>query len=1331
MSDAQYICSGTLINNALQDRTPYFLMAYHCGGTATAQQFNQWRFYFFWERTGCEKDSPLADYKMITGATLKVGLPLDGSSDGLLLQLNEEIPREWDVFFNGWDRGNLATAGGAGIHHPAGDVKKISTYTQIPDTYTANMVGGETGATSAHWGVTFVATEHGHSITEGGSSGSPLFNADKRVIGTLTGGNSDCSDPSGTNIYGKMSWHWDMSPNPDLHMAKYLDPNNSGIKYIDGTYGETDWVSFTAGKTSIYASEEITFTNHSYGDIDTYEWDFGANAEPAAYIGQDPPTPVLYNKEGNYRVKLTAKKEDAIVGIFEVPIRVVLKQNYCSSTNPATVGNPGSTTTAPFPLGMNTSLTNYSHSASVYTAAELGIGTDGMITDLEWDAKNATSTVRTLTVYLKETDKSEFVSATTWADEISGLTPLYQGTLNGNPAGTVKIHLTTPFIYSGTKNLEILVQARTMSLANTNSACVYTATATNTHQQWTNLWVEPTGTGTRNGNRPNIKVYYDDPCGAYPPVAGFSLPATTINQGESVKMTDLSTGPVVTYKWHFPGGVPSSSNEVSPTVQYLTAGVYDITLEVINSLGKDSKTVTKAITVNVHTPEPDFASHSNGFTKASDFGPFLPAEGSLVGFENKSRHYPTSIEWSFPGALTASSTEEHPEIVYPAGETTYDVSLSGTNTEGTSNVTKTDYVQVGGTAEVWNVSFGESPSYRYTSNGLGITGSERYQKTAERFEAPAGGEISKIKIFTENVVQNPGSYMTVQLFSDNDGFPGTEISEELRIEGGNNRIANGGYNTFTFTKPVVVSGAFHVVVGSTNYNSIYFTVPCVQNRAGEHSTVSAFFQGIWSNVGRLDKIYTSMHIIPEFTYTVVEMTSPFTYKKKDIDHASETISFNTNGHTWTAEADQWINLSASSGSVSDGIGSLKFTVGENAKRVLRKGTITLNVAGKDIKIYVTQTGAAPIDAEAAYDKDAAGIRVNWKHDSHYNFGENIFDDAEEYASFAKAPQGYYPWSYIDGDGSRTYGFTSEFPGMGKPMSFIVFDTDAFALKYNGLEAHSGTKYFASFAASSGLNNDWLISPELSFEKNFTFSFWAMSLTSYFNGGERFRAVYSTDGNTQADFTNQLSEGTYVVPPLTWTKYTYTVPANAKYVAINCVTEDEFLFMVDDIFIGTEDAPALTAATTPHRMAPAVTDITFNVYRDGELIAGGVTEKTYLDTEDLQSAEYSYSVTAVYGDPELESTESNRAVIQKGNSIDKIHSEKLLKVYPNPAQAGMKFYIASGLNEAELKDAYINVYSLLGVLVQKLKVTGKVTEGSLPSGVYILRLKGEETIVIIK
>lgn len=239
-STKSFICTGSLVNNTAEDFKPFLLTARHCasgdGYVANEADMKQWLFYFHREREECSNSSLSVASKTMTGCKMVVNTGSAGSSDGMLLLLNEEVPEAYDVFYNGWDNSGVVGNSGVGIHHPSGDYKKISTY----DTPTANytFIASEfIGATNAYWNVIFKETLNGHAVTEGGSSGSPLYNENKLVIGTLTGGNSSCAAPKGLNIYGKMSAHWNRTQtDSSTRMDVWLDPINSGVETLSGRY---------------------------------------------------------------------------------------------------------------------------------------------------------------------------------------------------------------------------------------------------------------------------------------------------------------------------------------------------------------------------------------------------------------------------------------------------------------------------------------------------------------------------------------------------------------------------------------------------------------------------------------------------------------------------------------------------------------------------------------------------------------------------------------------------------------------------------------------------------------------------------------------------------------------------------------------------------------------------------------------------------------------------------------------------------------------------------------------------------------------------------------
>lgn len=230
-----YRSTGSLINNTKNDKDPLLLTAAHCiKDKGIIADMSNIQFYFNYEFAGCvnEKNVP-ESYTTMVGADILVLTPLYGGSDGALLRLNENIPDHYDVYFNGWDISEQISKRGVVIHHPNGDVKKISTYNTPTRNNTYIEVDGS-AMTNAHWSVQYTETTNGYGTTEKGSSGSPLYNQDKLVIGTLTGGNTSCSNTSGTDYYGKLSYHWDKNTNEVDYIKPFLDPINANVKKMTG-----------------------------------------------------------------------------------------------------------------------------------------------------------------------------------------------------------------------------------------------------------------------------------------------------------------------------------------------------------------------------------------------------------------------------------------------------------------------------------------------------------------------------------------------------------------------------------------------------------------------------------------------------------------------------------------------------------------------------------------------------------------------------------------------------------------------------------------------------------------------------------------------------------------------------------------------------------------------------------------------------------------------------------------------------------------------------------------------------------------------------------------
>jgi len=224
----QYWCTGSLINNTAQDCKPYILTALHCGSDSSPAEFGQYVFYFNYETPNCGSGNAPTN-QSVTGCVKRADSGDGGGNNGsdyLLVEATTTIPAAYNVYYNGWNANTTASPSGVSIHHPAGDRKKISTYTS-PLTSSSWQ-----SAPGSHWQVNWISTANGHGVTEGGSSGSPIFDNNGRIVGQLTGGSSYCTSPNNPDLYGKMSYNWTSNPGDDL--KPLLDPINSGALILDG-----------------------------------------------------------------------------------------------------------------------------------------------------------------------------------------------------------------------------------------------------------------------------------------------------------------------------------------------------------------------------------------------------------------------------------------------------------------------------------------------------------------------------------------------------------------------------------------------------------------------------------------------------------------------------------------------------------------------------------------------------------------------------------------------------------------------------------------------------------------------------------------------------------------------------------------------------------------------------------------------------------------------------------------------------------------------------------------------------------------------------------------
>jgi len=166
---------------------------------------------------------------------------------------------------------------------------------------------------------------------------------------------------------------------------------------------------------------------------------------------------------------------------------------------------------------------------------------------------------------------------------------------------------------------------------------------------------------------------------------------------------------------------------------------------------------------------------------------------------------------------------------------------------------------------------------------------------------------------------------------------------------------------------------------------------------------------------------------------------------------------------------------------------------------------------------------------------------------------------------------FEPWTTLDVGGGNTYGINgASYPHQFAPMAYICFNPSHTSPPLTTMAAHSGEKLGCSFSSEPPYNpnNKWLISPKMTLGNDPQISFWVQTYNPEY-GEERYRVLVSTTDLNPDSFIS-LTEPPESAPVL-WTQKSYSLSDYANqtvYVAIQCVTDDSFIFMIDDISISS-------------------------------------------------------------------------------------------------------------------------------------------------------------------
>jgi|GEM_PF-6034749 len=620
MPGGRYVghATGTLINNSDNDGTPYFLTAFHnidasnavCSdGTDLCFSFDKWVVLFNHYDPDCNGDghsipNSVNAINSVTGAKRLSG---DREKDYLLMRLNSTP--EYNVCYAGWSRTSSPQPPFVDIHHPHGDVKKISFYNR--------QLGS---GVPVFWEV----DNWNSGYTAPGSSGSALFDNNKRIVGVLKEGDGGdlCEtdpnynpridpqmNPDGTfneaasSVFSRFSTSFDHG-----HFGVYLGnvqqtdtycpvfqacPGNTSNQRISGTEFRTlstcMEVNFEADKTEALVNEEVTFTNMSSGGVGelTYEWNFGADAMPAT-SDEEEPSAVYYTTTGLKWVTLTVCDDEGCI--------TEQKSAYIDVQNSST----------------------------------------SMLVDF-------TAARR----YVEIGEEIEFTS--TVSGNESSVTYLWNFGLDADASSEVTSDPVVSFSSSGMKTISLQVTDNTGAMTEIKNAFI-------------------------SVNEPRTLPLRAD-FGGCPPIG--------LRPGSNVTFTDASSGgstyPLSSYLWDFGDGTTSTSMYGSHV--YNDIGVYTVSLTVCDGDNCDTKTSEGCVNIS-DIPSSSAAYLINGRAASKDNPIYVGCNVPVV----YSRYFPESPEvdyvwefdrdaWSVPFAIPATATSYGPHTVFYTSTGYYSSSL--------------------------------------------------------------------------------------------------------------------------------------------------------------------------------------------------------------------------------------------------------------------------------------------------------------------------------------------------------------------------------------------------------------------------------------------------------------------------------------------------------------------------------------------------------------------------------------------------------------------------------------------------------------------------------
>ncbi len=302
LSNGTEWCSGSLLMTTNQSFRPYFLSAFHCIdknhnnelSTTEISDAENWMFKFQYKMSSCSGGSVTSGITY-NRATFRAAW---NNTDFALMELRNSLIGDSRVSWLGWDRSGNTPSSGTGIHHPSGDVMKISFDNQ-------QLQISSWGGVNNHWLLNF-----DDGVVEHGSSGSPLFDQNKRVIGQLHGNQNYNSGLSYCEQYraeyGQFHRSWIGGGTNNTRLSNWLNPTGSVVMTTN-----TSRAPILSGPSTICNQSTYNIANLPQGA--SVQWST-SNSNLQLISGQGDSTAVFKkNYNGNCTIEVNISVEGATI----------------------------------------------------------------------------------------------------------------------------------------------------------------------------------------------------------------------------------------------------------------------------------------------------------------------------------------------------------------------------------------------------------------------------------------------------------------------------------------------------------------------------------------------------------------------------------------------------------------------------------------------------------------------------------------------------------------------------------------------------------------------------------------------------------------------------------------------------------------------------------------------------------------------------------------------------------------------------------------------------------------------------------------------------------